>query len=268
MATIVCDSKRFVFVHIPKCAGQTISKQLREQIDFDVRFVEDNIFTHPVLGRIEPAHIPLPILQEHYPETFDKYRSYDTFAVIREPKARFVSAVAQHLRTARRLDMQALSNVELEKVLSEIMDTMRAASLLPSVDFVHFIRQSDYIFCNGKMIVENIYPMNQLDMLSASFLERYGLVIDETARKNVSKGYRSQALKSVLRAGGSVARAVMPYDVFKRIRRTLRGYALSPDAAAPSAFYATPIKDFVHEFYAPDFELWDARGALHAGAES
>lgn len=81
MATIVSDAHRFVFVHIPKCAGMSISVQMRQKgIDWDTRFVGKPLYEHPRYGDMMLAHLPLDVPGEVFPDTLEKYRVYDSYA--------------------------------------------------------------------------------------------------------------------------------------------------------------------------------------------
>ena len=93
---ILSDEKRFVFVHIPKCAGSTIRFWLKDRVPFDTRF--QSYITVNGLGSRHGAHLPLGVLHDHFPDAFDKVRHYRSIAVIRDPVSRFHSAFAQYQR--------------------------------------------------------------------------------------------------------------------------------------------------------------------------
>lgn len=96
---IIDDTHQFVFVHIPKCAGSSVHAQLSL---FDARDPASHRGgVHPVLGPIHFAHIPLRFLRDHFPAEFAKLGVYRSFALTRDPRARFVSATVQHLREFR-----------------------------------------------------------------------------------------------------------------------------------------------------------------------
>ena len=106
------DQKLF-FVHIPKCAGLSIYRGLDAIAEFPwASFARDNKeaeaalrdrvtpfgYTHAELGEIHQAHIPLAILARDFPETFALLEHSTSFAVLRDPRDRFISALRQHLR--------------------------------------------------------------------------------------------------------------------------------------------------------------------------
>jgi hypothetical protein len=62
---IVSSKHDFAFVHIPKCAGSTIRHPLRDKDDFGGRFYRS--IEVPGLGLVNANHLPLNILQEHFP---------------------------------------------------------------------------------------------------------------------------------------------------------------------------------------------------------
>ena len=92
---IVDDAHEVAFVHIPKCGGTSVSRQLR-LLDSNNEFFKD-VRDHPALGRTHFSHLPLFFLREFYPETFDRIAAYRAFAIARDPYVRFASSTIQHL---------------------------------------------------------------------------------------------------------------------------------------------------------------------------
>ena len=77
---------KLFFVHIPKCAGLSISQSLSSIAAFplsemaaDMNIPEADAalkigafgFKHPTLGNIHRAHIPLQFLRDHFPVTWN-----------------------------------------------------------------------------------------------------------------------------------------------------------------------------------------------------
>ena len=85
----------FGFVHIAKCAGSTIRQQLRGIDDAQGRFYRS--IEHPVLGWINGNHIPLSVLQEHFPQDLAALRAVRSYTLTRDPMDRFISGVSQLL---------------------------------------------------------------------------------------------------------------------------------------------------------------------------
>jgi hypothetical protein len=97
MPTIICDARRFAFIHIPKTAGTTISRQLKSALPHDPAFAE-GWTAHPELGNFYNDHRTLRQISLTAPDTLEKIRDFDAVAVCREPLSRFQSAIGQYLR--------------------------------------------------------------------------------------------------------------------------------------------------------------------------
>ncbi|GAA3873134.1 sulfotransferase family 2 domain-containing protein [Celeribacter arenosi] len=260
MATIVCDSKRFVFVHIPKCAGMSISVQLKELVDWDERFTGSVLYEHSALGRVMAAHLPLPVLDEFYPKTFAKYRDYATYAVLRDPHARFVSAVAQHLREFRGKDMYDLRAGDLNATMDDIMAQMAQTPVKVPVEYVHFTRQHDYVCLGEERIVQELYTTETLGDFANTLAERHDVHLNANESRNRTVGYRSRGVKRVMHAGGFVIRNLLPEKAYQAIRSQARGKAMvTTKHQQPALFNSDTVRDFVETFYEDDFVLWNAQ---------
>src|SRR5215469_2320355 len=92
---IIDDEHRVAFVHIPKCGGTSVRRQLAA-LDSCRGFFYDRR-DHDALGRLDYCHIPLAFLAAHFRDAFDKVAAYSAFALVRDPHSRFVSATFQRL---------------------------------------------------------------------------------------------------------------------------------------------------------------------------
>jgi hypothetical protein len=94
---IVCDSKRFVFVHVQKTGGVTISRLIKEQLpDDEVR-------------RVGKRHLSLRRILAAEPELTD----YWIFGFVRDPWDRMASWWSMIERSQRRLENRGLTPAEL-----------------------------------------------------------------------------------------------------------------------------------------------------------
>ena len=123
---IVSDRHKFAFIHIPKCAGTTVRNRITPYDDLGGAHHE-RVEDHPVLGPTDFVHLPLYTLRDHFPEEFDKVRRYWSFAVLRNPKSRFFSAVAQRVRMYRGNGVQ-LRQLSEEQIVEEIEAAMAELS--------------------------------------------------------------------------------------------------------------------------------------------
>src|SRR5690554_2986132 len=93
---IINDAHQFVFIHIPKCAGTAVRVRLGEFDSSGGAFSISKGF-HTEIGELDMAHIPLPVLKRFFPEPYEKVRTYESFAIVRDPFQRFSSSLFQRL---------------------------------------------------------------------------------------------------------------------------------------------------------------------------
>jgi hypothetical protein len=86
---IISDSKEFIFIHNPKCAGTTMRNALRHH-----ETTGDLFFNHATIRRkmVDKAHMPLYVVRDNFPDHFKLFSSYIVFMFVRNPYARTVSA--------------------------------------------------------------------------------------------------------------------------------------------------------------------------------
>lgn len=90
---IISHKHKFVFMHNPKVAGSAIRKTLEHLHDDDINFWHQGYL--PELDRVvDLAHLTWREILQLRPEVED----YDVMVVVRDPYARFVSAVQECVR--------------------------------------------------------------------------------------------------------------------------------------------------------------------------
>jgi len=94
---IISDRHKFVFIHIPKCAGLYIRSKLETYDDTDGAF-SSRVEPHPELGVLDYVHIPLFTLRDYFPQEYAKVAEYWSFSVVRDPYKRFPSSLTQLFR--------------------------------------------------------------------------------------------------------------------------------------------------------------------------
>lgn len=258
MATIISDEHHFVFVHIPKCAGQTVSTQLIEAgVDWDKNYNSYPLFEHAVKGQFMMAHLPLPVLSELFPKTLVKYQNYHTFAVAREPRARFASAMAQHLREFHDVDLHSISEKAIARKVDEIMKQMANTPVWTPVEYIHFTRQSDYVYLDGKRIISDLYTTDSLPEFYYMLGVRYGLELNPTFATNTTTTYRVPALKRTFQKASASCRKVLPSQAFNALRVKARAVAIvQTKGKMPDIFWSDTVNSFLQDFYAADYLLW------------
>lgn len=266
---IINDDKRFVFVHIPKCAGTSVRVHL---VDFDTTggafSASDGVV--PGIGRVDLAHLPLGLLREHFPDVFAKVRDYETFAILRDPFKRFSSSLFQRLSMYGGGDARSASSEQLVATVDAaigVLEGFGPDAVLP-YDFIHFQPQVSYIDLDGTRVVGHVYDIDDLAAFFTAVDAQLGGVFADPAaltgkRAGAASFYRSPAVRGV--AGLLGPRTVMRLAgaVPESLKRPLRRMVFESKADRFIEIIASErVTGFIREFYARDITLYDAvRGA-------
>lgn len=273
---LINDTFRFAFVHIPKCAGTMVRNALAPYDQHAERFYEKALSIHPVLGLLDHHHIPLAVLCEHFPEDFARLTAYRSFALIRDPYARFPSSL--HERFVQR-DRIPLSERGLDEIALEIDAVMadlsrhRAGTPITDPALIHFARQRDYIFLNDVKIVDAPRTIAEANALLADISGIVGQPIRPTGFKNRRLRYSSPTIERLQRAITDPIEKVVPRRIWKPVYKPIKEAFLTagliqrernPLTSLPNA---AEIDAFISEFYSNDIALFNELEGTH-GARS
>lgn len=258
---IISDHHEFAFIHIPKCAGTNVRNRLLPYDNLNGAHTE-RVEDHPVLGPTDFVHLPLYTLRDHFPAEFDKVQRYWSFAVLRDPKSRFFSAVAQRVRMYRGAVLRELSEDQIASEISAaIADLQDRQGRLPP-DLIHFQRQVDYVMLDGRQVIGNLYMTSEVDRLLADLAARVGIeTLPETDlmsvyAENRTMVYKNHALRVLIEklrpSPGSPVLSLIPESVKKRIRSTV--YTPSGNQFDTVA-ERIGVDDFIASYYADDLAL-------------
>ena len=220
---------------------------------------------HDKLGKLDYVHIPLFIMEEHFPEEFHLIQQYWSFAVIRDPFSRFASSVSQRLKMYGK-PIQALSENEIRQEVWDCIDFLKKneneQALLP-FDYIHFQRQIDYIALRGRKIVDDIYTTDQLDILINDLLKKLGYESKNPNNKNMKPSiknntfvYRNDFVRLIINAIKPFRRflaASLPGTIKETIKRKI--YVIR-DEKIGQIFSEPPIKSFIYSYYKLDIDLY------------
>lgn len=251
---IIADSQRFAFVHIPKCAGVSVKQPLRA-IDSTQGFFS-RIDDHPDLGRIHFAHITLGDLAAFFPGEFAKVAGYRSFAVVRDPRARFLSALFQRLREFKHLNQSQMTERRVEEEADEVIRYLDSGPQRLDLEHVHFNRQADYIFHDGQQVVSDIFPIERMAAIIAYVSEHSGVAIGEETRKNQSTELKSGLLRPIVRFARQPYGMLVPYAVRNRLRAKMTRAGLYGEAKREAFIRpGSRVDGFVRSYYTRDLEL-------------
>ena len=252
---ILSDRYRFVFIHIPKCAGTSVRAAVLPYHDADLRFLK-TVERHPDLGEIDFRHLPLALLRDLDPEAFEKLKTYAGYAILRDPFQRFRSAVSQRTKMYLGKEFAQLSQADIDTEIDRVITYLQSEPRVIAPEFIHFARQLDFVQLEGERLVHNLYPVERLDLLVAALSQKIGVGALEIGHANKTKVLRHPQLKHVLYKGSAIARRVLPATMYEGLRVSARRMLMkSNDTAQPSDFGGKPVRDFIQSHYADDIAM-------------
>jgi len=262
---IINDTYRFVFVHIPKCAGTTMRDALAPFDQTAELFYDRAVVVHPLLGPLDHRHIPLSVLRDHFPGEFARLAAYRSVALVRDPRSRFPSSL--HERFVQR-DRKPLSKRDPGEVAREIDTVLDQLARLPAdtpitdPELIHFSRQRDYIYLDGTQIVREPRTVAEVDDLMAELSRLTGQTIRSDGTKNRRYAFASPLVEKVQLAITRPIESSLPRRVWKPVYRPFKSIFLATGLMRPGGNplselpNSAEIDAFVREFYAADLVLF------------
>ena len=252
---ILSERYRTAFIHIPKCGGSSVRAALQIYHDSGA-WPHNNAADHPDLGWTQFNHVPLAVLKQYFPDAFERVESFESFAISRDPLARFRSACAQRARQHLGFNIEDVSDARVRGMVDEVIAHLSRADGFPAVEFVHFTRQRDFVDLGGERIVKNVFPLERLDDFFAAISVHLEGDVRPQSRKRATYGYRSPVLRAVVPPLARATRRWMPKAAYQRVRSRVHGVVKrSYGEAGSKVFESDEVRDFASEFYAGDAEL-------------
>lgn len=260
---IISDEYKFVFVHIPKCAGTSVRNRLQSQFRIDPRFSGTQV--HPELGRIDMAHMPLSVLRQHFITEYQKIKTYEAFAVVRDPFDRFPSSMFQRLKMFGEVPAEVMTRRAFAKAVDETiasLSSFRTEELL-SYDYIHFQKQHSFVYDDDVQIVSTLFPLQDVSRLFEHVGRLIGPAAAHTEVAGVSHENRSEFFRSDFLS--AIASRVMPFytpSVKKRLPGRLRKalnslLIVSQSERFQDVFESNHVKQFIRDYYSEDIELFE-----------
>ena len=257
---IIDDQHKFVFVHIPKCAGTTIRQALQQFDSTHGRFAHAH-GNLPGVGRIDMGHIPLCRLKDYFPEEYKKVKQYFSVAVVREPYTRFCSSLYQHLAMYGERPVKTLTRIHFKNALDntiKYLDKNKNEACL-NYNYIHFQRQNSYVFDNGERLINRLYSTLSLDRMFEDISEQVGKKLKLIENKHFGQAvvYKS----SIARLGATFlspfytpkVQIILPQQVKNQIKKAFYN---RPKDKFDDILNAEIVYDFVSDYYAEDVELY------------
>lgn len=260
---IISDAHRFVFVHIPKCAGTSVRRSLAPFGDGDPegRFAE-RVAEHDAIGLLDFTHIQLHVLRDHFAAEFSKLIAYESYAVIRDPMSRFASALSQRVKMYRGGSIASLTRPELREEVDAVERYLSSSFYAICPDFVHFARQIDYLDLDGARIVDHVYALENIQALEADISERIGTPLPSFGHDNRSWGYRWVGMGPVMRKASRTAQVMLSPHAVVALRRAVGPLMKVPSDDTMIDLLAHPeLRSFIEDYYAQDFAVYRSLAA-------
>jgi len=270
---IIDDAHKVAFVHIPKCAGTSVRRQLQLLDSYDGFFFDRR--DHEVLGAIDYCHLPLVFLERHFPDAFAKLCDYRSFALVRDPLTRFVSAIFERLALFKGVTGTTATAEIAIREADEVMRWLEGRAAFCEAPFIHFARQTDYVALGGRAIVGNVYALEDMAGFGAAIGELTGVSFDPGRRENINFA-SSNRLLSVLHHAKPIYARLTTWDQRQAILKQMNRWRVaSPDRLYTNIRENPDIRAFVGAYYADDVALHaaarariDARGDGRVGSRS
>ena len=257
---IISDKEKFVFVHIPKCAGTSVRSRI-EHLDDRSGAYSGRLEQHPELGLLNYVHLPLQTLSDHFPAEFECIKSYRSLAVLRDPSKRFASSIAQYCNRYTDTDIRSHSRKTLKAVVQKVLDALQDYDVkapgerLPA-ELIHFQRQRDYTHVGDRQIIDHLVEITNVESLLLSLLGAEALRGDATVKSNETRVYRNagiRALASVSRRLAPSVGAALP----RRVSQWARDYLYSSlNRQFDDVFEDEVVRTFIASYYACDERLF------------
>jgi hypothetical protein len=263
---IISRTHKFCFVHIPKCAGTHIRRNI-QKYDEAINYTK-RIDFHPSLGQIDYAHLPMVVLNKHFYSDFDFIKSNDSFAVLRDPYSRFYSAVSQHSKSLRGKALKDLSVSEIQEDVNLVISWLKqnGQNDIYPPDKIFFLPQHKYVYLDGQKIVKNLYTTKCLDLMINRIAYLIGNPITEIksndlnlVASNKSVTYRSGFTKLIftvfVKSFVPFYKTVLP----KTIINGLQNYLYKPAGNIFAEVIGTAeVNEFIKTFYQKDIMLYES----------
>jgi hypothetical protein len=254
-AMIVSDRHRFIFVHIPKCAGTSVRGALEPYDDSGGRF-DQHVSEDPSFGRLDFTHLPLDLLAAIFPDDYAKFSAYASFCVVRDPFQRFPSAVAQHVKMYRGTLLASLDRREIAREIDDAIAHLRRVERVTDPEHIHLAPQTDFVFRDGVQVVRSVFPLERLDRLADTISAYLGHQVGPFGRQNQAMVFKQPALRPLMMAGSTLAKRLLPDALSAMLRAKARKIWLQAgEGSIDDAFAAEHVRAFIAEYYRDDIVL-------------
>lgn len=254
---LLSSDLNFAFVHVPKCGGTSLRESLRGMPGIGNPLAEAR---SAIPFETDPNHVQLCLLRDHAPDLLARLGACTSYALLRDPVARFPSALFQHCKMFHGVEAGALSPADLAEVTRAAIAYLRAEDLVRDRRYIHFERQVRFTHLDGRQVVTRLFAVDAQAALIADVAATTGYHAPSLNESNAAVGYRNAALQR-LRLGlprplKRLARDHLPLAGKRAIDRLFFRPSLTRDRL--EAILTPETRAFIAEFYAEDMAAFRA----------
>ncbi len=259
------------FVHIPKNGGKSIRAALdrsghwdlsatardlaMDEAELHTSFEGGQGYAHPLLGRTKLEHLPLQFWREHFAQTWAAFQTMPSFAVLRDPRDRFFSAILQRLGEYQGQRSLRADDPLVTSEAARVAQWLESRGPFSDIEYIHFTRQSDYVELDGKPCTTALFAIDDTASLGDWLNQTAGVSLEvphDHARREPKLW--SRPIQPVARLVGRL----LPGAVKRAIYPLWRGSGAFANAAGryKEIGLDDDVEKFVTEYYARDFALF------------
>ncbi|MEM1387902.1 MAG: hypothetical protein AAF748_01745 [Pseudomonadota bacterium] len=259
------------FMHIPKNAGQSIRNALarRTSLSFDALARDLNVtlaeaeaateagFDHATLGPIKPEHLPLATIEVHFPHVWDVLRQTRVFALARDPRDRFISALLQRMREFAGSGAIRADEPEVNEEAAKVCAWLEGNRASLDLDYIHFMPQHMYVAHAGQRLVQTLFPMHAMRGLEAWLNQEAGL--DLSVSHDHARRQPKTWAKRLQPAARFAGHKLMPAALRRALHPIWVRSGVFSDAARgyDRIDLGDETERFIADFYKADFALFE-----------
>jgi hypothetical protein len=161
---IVCNERKFVFIHNPKAAGTSFRKVIEQYHDHHRRFW--GLVQDPFLqAQVDLAHLRSWELAIVAPSLFERLAEFRSLVFVRHPARRFISACFEYFHNFVPEAGFGTLDVDGQRRLIHglIETTLNHRLVISDARYVHFSPQKWFIFLGVRRIVGHVLPLFSSD---------------------------------------------------------------------------------------------------------
>ena len=245
---IILDELEFVYVHIPKCGGTSVKLA---NSNLELTSVDNG---HDQMSN----HVPLAHIKATDQELFKKICKYESFAHVRDPVARFRSALFEHSRNFLQLSSSDCDDASLLRLAYSLVDVLENTDFPYPEKYEHFTPQHSYIEVDGECIIKHIRVIGDFRKIN-EFFARGGLnpvSVSRNVTYTPKQGLFSCLAKFVQPFVRMLLAPEFKYKIWTWLI-TKRLYEVSKENSTDFLLNDPKIISFIRLFYARDFELYE-----------